>query len=45
MMPLGWVLYQRELTNRQLGLLGLAAPAAVLLMAWLSRRYSDTSLW
>ena len=40
MMPLGWVLYQRELTNRQLGLLGLAALAAVLLLAWLSRRYS-----
>ena len=40
MMPLGWVLYQRELTNRQLGLLGLAALAAALLMAWGSRRYS-----
>ena len=39
MMPLGWVLYQKTLDRRQLGILGLAALFAVLLMAWGSRRY------
>ncbi len=40
MMPVGWVLYQKELSNRQLGLLGLAALSAMLLIAWANRRYS-----
>ena len=40
MMPLGWVLYQKALDRRQLGLLGLGALLAVLLIAWLNRRYA-----
>jgi len=40
MMPLGWVLYQKGPSKRQLGLLGFSALTAVLVIAWLNRRYS-----
>lgn len=40
MMPLGWVLYQKRLGGRELALLGLAAAAAVLLIAEANRRYA-----
>jgi Uncharacterized protein conserved in bacteria len=40
MMPLGYVLYRENLSEKGLGLLGLAALAAVLLIAFLNRRYA-----
>lgn len=40
MMPLGYVLYRETLSSKQLGALGGAALAAVLLIAWLNRRYA-----
>ena len=40
MMPVGWVLWQRDLNKKQLTLLGLAALFAALLIAWANRRYA-----
>ena len=40
MMPLGWVLWQKDLSKRQLGILGLAALCAALVIAWANRRYA-----
>ena len=40
MMPLGYVLYKETLSRKQLAALGAAALAAVLLIAFLNRRYA-----
>jgi surface polysaccharide O-acyltransferase-like enzyme len=40
MMPLGYVLWREKLSDKGLGLLGLAALLSALIIAWLNRRYS-----
>ena len=40
MMPLGYVLYKQKMNKKQLALLGAAALAAILLIAFLNRRYA-----